>query len=82
MEHYIAFLLWEGLSLSHYKLLDCLHPLPSLSLQGKKLELKECLVNELQDKKKAYENYRHTSELGAGGRQLHHIIIDILLHIL
>ena len=40
------------------------------SPQAKRLELKECLINELQDKKRAYENYRHTSELGAGGRQL------------
>lgn len=34
--------------------------------EAKRLELKECLINELQDKKRAYENYRHTSELGAG----------------
>jgi Sin3 histone deacetylase corepressor complex component SDS3 len=33
----------------------------------KKVELKECLMHDQQDKKRAYENYRHTAELSTGG---------------
>ena len=31
------------------------------------MELKECLMHDQQDKKRAYENYRHTAELSTGG---------------
>ena len=43
----------------------------SLAMQqfeAKGLELKECLLNDLQDKKKAYDNYRHNLDLASGGR--------------
>ena len=42
---------------------------PNLSchFQAKKLELKECLVNEMQEKKKAYETFRLTGDLASGG---------------
>jgi len=36
-------------------------------LEGKKVELKECLMHDLQEKKRAYETYRHSMELGSGG---------------
>ena len=36
-------------------------------LEEKKAELKECLLHELHEKKKAYETYRHSMELGSGG---------------
>ena len=36
-------------------------------LEEKKAELKEYLLHELQEKKKAYETYRHSMELGSGG---------------
>ena len=35
--------------------------------QVKKVELKECLMHDQQDKKRAYENYRQTAELSTGG---------------
>ena len=35
--------------------------------EAKGLELKECLLNDLQDKKKAYDSYRHSMDLGSGG---------------
>lgn len=35
--------------------------------ETKGLELKECLLNDLQDKKKAYDNYRHNLDLASGG---------------
>lgn len=35
--------------------------------EAKGLELKECLLNDLQDKRKAYENYRHNMDLASGG---------------
>lgn len=35
--------------------------------EAKGLELKECLLNDLQDKKKAYDNYRHNTDLSSGG---------------
>lgn len=38
-----------------------------MHVQVKKVELKECLMHDQQDKKKAYENYRHTAELSTGG---------------
>lgn len=34
--------------------------------EAKGLELKECLLNDLQDKKKAYDNYRHNLDLASG----------------
>lgn len=33
--------------------------------ESKKLELKECLLHELQEKKRAYETYRHSLELSS-----------------
>ena len=36
--------------------------------EAKKTELKECLLHDLQDKKRAYDNYRNTVELGAAGK--------------
>lgn len=36
-------------------------------LEEKKAELKDCLLHELLEKKKAYETYRHSMELGSGG---------------
>lgn len=35
--------------------------------EAKGLELKECLLNDLQDKKKAYDSYRHSMDLASGG---------------
>ena len=35
--------------------------------EAKGLELKECLLNDLQDKKKAYDHYRHNMDLASGG---------------
>lgn len=35
-----------------------------LQYEAKKTELKECLLHDLQDKKRAYDNYRNTVELG------------------
>lgn len=35
--------------------------------EAKGLELKECLLNDLQDKKKAYDSYRHNLDLASGG---------------
>ena len=32
----------------------------------KGMELKECLLNDLQDKKRAYDNYRHSMDLSSG----------------
>ena len=36
--------------------------------EAKKLELKEYLLHDLQDKKRAYDNYRNTVELSAPGK--------------
>lgn len=41
--------------------------LAETEFEVKKVELKECLMHDQQDKKKAYENYRHTAELSTGG---------------
>lgn len=35
--------------------------------EAKGLELKECLLNDLHDKKRAYDNYRHNMDLSSGG---------------
>lgn len=35
--------------------------------EAKELELKECLLNDLQDKRKAYDNYRHNLDLSSAG---------------
>lgn len=35
--------------------------------EAKRAELKDCLLHDLQEKKRAYDNYRHTVELGAAG---------------
>ncbi|KAL5477171.1 hypothetical protein EMCRGX_G023924 [Ephydatia muelleri] len=35
-------------------------------LEAKKLELKECLINDMQEKKKAYETFRLTGDLASG----------------
>ena len=40
----------------------------SWCLQAKKLELKECLINDMQEKKKAYETFRLTGDLASGGK--------------
>ena len=34
------------------------------------MELKECLMHDLQEKKRAYETYRHSMELGSGGMRV------------
>ncbi len=34
---------------------------------SKRVELKDCLLHDLQEKRRAYDNYRHTVELGAAG---------------
>ena len=39
-----------------------------LSSQAKKVELKECLINDMQEKKKAYEAFRLTGDLTSGGK--------------
>ena len=36
--------------------------------ESKKMELKECLLHDLQDKKKAYDNYRHNVDLGSASK--------------
>lgn len=38
--------------------------------EAKEMELKECLLNDLQDKKKAYDHYRHNIDLSSGGTNL------------
>lgn len=35
--------------------------------EAKDIELKECLLNDLQDKRRAYDNYRHNMDLASGG---------------
>ncbi len=42
----------------------------SQQYESKKCELKECLLHDLHDKKRAYDNYRTTVELGAAGKQV------------
>ncbi len=37
--------------------------------EAKGLELKECLLNDLQDKKRAYDNYRHNMDLSSAGNR-------------
>ena len=39
--------------------------------EAKGQELKECLLNDLQDKKRAYDNYRHNMDLSSGGRLIY-----------
>ncbi len=38
--------------------------------EAKGLELKECLLNDLQDKRKAYDQYRHNMDLSSGSMSL------------
>ena len=38
--------------------------------EAKGMELKECLLNDLQDKKKAYDSYRHSMDLASGGMKI------------
>ncbi len=35
--------------------------------EAKRAELKECILHDLQEKRRAYDNYRQTVELGAAG---------------
>lgn len=35
--------------------------------EAKGMELKECLLNDLHDKRKAYDQYRHSIDLAYGG---------------
>ena len=41
--------------------------LATQEFEGKRLELKDCLLHDLQEKRKAYETYRHSMELCSGG---------------
>lgn len=40
--------------------------LATQQFEAKGLELKECLLNDLHDKKRAYDNYRHNMDLSSG----------------
>ncbi len=42
----------------------------------KGLELKECLLNDLQDKKRAYDSYRHSMDLASGGSWMTNTILS------
>lgn len=47
----------------------------SLAMQqfeAKGLELKECLLSDLHDKKRAYDNYRYNMDLSSGGEYVSH----------
>lgn len=49
--------------------------------ESKKAELKDCLLHELQDKRRAYDNYRNTVELGAAGTTIaHHAYLHYIRH--
>ncbi len=37
--------------------------------EAKGMELKECLLNDLHDKRKAYDQYRHNIDLSSSGEQ-------------
>lgn len=41
--------------------------LATQQFEAKGLELKECLLNDLQDKRKAYDQCRHNMDLSSGG---------------
>ena len=51
-------------------------------MQAKKLELKDCLIHDLQEKKRVYENYRHTAELSTGGGCKYYTRLKFLLSVM
>ncbi len=52
----------------------------SQQYESKKAELKDCLLHDLHDKKRAYDNYRSTVELGAAGKSPYCVYVLVMVY--